>query len=57
MRYRKMGYKHVGMCKPFGAKLGLDYQHVFGTTTSSPKLGCAKFDYTTKNIDSDIAND
>ncbi len=57
MRYRKMGYKHVGMCKPFGAKLGLDYQHVFGTTTSSPKLGCAKFDYKTQNINSDIAND
>jgi hypothetical protein len=23
--FQKMGYKHVGMCKPFGAKLGLDY--------------------------------
>jgi len=30
---------------------------VFGTTTSSPKLGCAKFDYKTQNINSDIAND
>jgi len=23
--FRKMGYKHAGICKPFGAKLGLDY--------------------------------
>jgi hypothetical protein len=30
---------------------------VFGTTTSIPKLGCAKFDYKTQNINSDIAND